>query len=120
MRFIGWLIAIPVAFVVVAFAIANRSSVSVYFDPLPYKLDIPLWAVVIGALAFGFILGAMIRWIFDQRWRGEARQAQRHNRVLEQEISSLRQRLDQQPIAVSEAGNTDRGQNRLVPPSDPI
>ena len=118
MRFIGWIIAVPMAFVVIAFAIANRRTVGVYLDPLPYELDIPLWAAVIGALAFGFILGAVIRWLFDRRWRSEARQARRHNRALEQEISSLRQRLDHQPAATGAGCKSDSGQNRLAAPHD--
>lgn len=118
MRYIGWIIAAPVAFVVVAFAIANRGTVGVYLDPLPYELDIPLWAAVIGALAFGFILGAVIRWLFDQRWRSEARHVRRHNRALEQEISSLRQRLDHQPAVADEGGKSNGRQNRLAAPRD--
>lgn len=117
-RLVGWIIAIPVAFVVIAFAIANRKAVGVHFDPLPYELDIPLWAAVIGALAFGFILGAIIRWLFDQRWRREARQAQRHNRALEREISSLSQRLDQKATSSTKGPMNESGQNRLVAPRD--
>ena len=118
MRIIGWIIAVPVAFIVIAFAIANRSSVGIHFDPLPYELDIPLWAAVIGALAVGFILGALIRWLFDHRWRAEARQGRRHARALEREISTLRQRLDRAPSAGAEAGNAGMGQNRIAPPRD--
>jgi len=117
-RYIGWIIAAPVAFVVIAFAIANRGTVGVYLDPLPYELDIPLWAAVIGALAFGFILGAMIRWLFNQRWRSEARHARRHNRALEREISSLRQRLDHQLAGTDEGGTSSSPQNRLAAPRD--
>lgn len=118
MRFIGWIVAVPVAFIVIAFAIANRTPVGVHFDPLPYELDIPLWAAVIGALAFGFILGAVIRWLFDHRWRAEARQGKRHVRALEREISSLRQRLDGAPGGTDEAAKIGVGRNRIAPPRD--
>ncbi len=118
MKFIGWIIAVPLALVIIAFAIANRAAISVHFDPLPYELDIPLWAAVIGALAFGFVLGAFIRWLFDHRWRSEARQARRHNLALEQEISALRQRLDQIAASRAEENKSESNQRRLVSPGD--
>ncbi len=118
MRYIGWIIAVPVAFIVIAFAIANRTPVGVHFDPLPYELDIPLWAAVIGALAVGFLLGALIRWLFDHRWRAEARQGKRHVRALEREISSLRQRLDGAPDGSGAADKSGVGRNRIASPRD--
>lgn len=120
MRFIGWIIAVPVAFIVIAFAIANRTPVGVHFDPLPYELDIPLWAAVIGGLAVGFLLGALIRWLFDHRWRAEARQGKRHVRALESEISTLRQRLDRAPAGTGEADKDSAGRARIAPPGDAV
>ena len=120
MRFIGWIIAVPVAFIVIAFAIANRKPVGVHFDPLPYELDIPLWAAVIGGLAVGFLLGALIRWLFDHRWRAEARQGKRRVRALESEISTLRQRLDSAPAGTGEADKDSAGRTRIAPPRDVV
>ena len=118
MRFIGWIVAVPVAFIIIAFAIANRTPVGVHFDPLPYELDIPLWAAVIGALAVGFILGALIRWLFDHRWRAEARQGRRHVRALEREIVLLTQRLDGAPGETDELAKVGVERNRIAPPRD--
>ena len=118
MRFIGWIIAIPVAFVVIAFAIANRTAVGVHFAPLPYQLDIPLWVAVIGALTFGFILGALMRWLFDHRWRVSARQGRRHIRALEREISTLRERLDSATNGTAVTTKAASDQNRIAPPRD--
>ncbi len=93
MRFLSWIIAVPVTIVIIAFAIANRGSVIIFFDPLPYQLDIAIWIVVIGAVIFGFIVGALIRWMFDYKWRARAKQGRKRTRALEQEIAGLRNQI---------------------------
>ena len=94
MKIIAWVIALPVAVVVIAFAVANRGSVGISFDPLPYALDIPIWALTVGALAAGFLIGAMLRWLLDYKWRRMARQARRRAKALEQELADTRERLE--------------------------
>jgi uncharacterized membrane protein YciS (DUF1049 family) len=94
MKILAWLIAVPVAVVIIAFAIANRDSVAISFDPLPYALDIPIWALTVGALAAGFVIGALLRWLLDHKWRRMARQGRRRTKALEQELARVRDKLD--------------------------
>jgi len=90
-RFVIWIVSVPIAVIVVAFAIANRVPVKIQFDPLPYELDVPIWITVIGSLATGFVIGSLCKWLIDYRYRSELRQGRKLIRGLEKEISSLRQ-----------------------------
>ena len=94
MKFVIWILGIPIAIAVVAFAIANRVPVPLRFDPLPYELDVPIWITVIGSLAIGFVIGSLCKWLFDYRYRSELRQGRKLIRGLEKEIFSLRKRLN--------------------------
>ena len=94
MRFVIWIVDIPIAIVVVAFAIANRVSVQIQFDPLPFEIDVPIWITVIGSLVTGFIIGSLCKWLIDYRYRSELRQGRKLIRGLEKEIHSLRERAE--------------------------
>ena len=116
MRYLIWLVAIPVALVVIAFAVANRDPAMVSFSPLPFVLDIPLWAVVVGAVLFGIIVGGTIRWLMDHRWRRLARVRGRRLRAVEKDAALLRDKLAKQDSArVFATGKRDA---RPIPPPE--
>jgi uncharacterized integral membrane protein len=120
-KLLGWVIAIPVGLIVIAFAVANRETVEVRFDPLPYAVEIPIYAVALGAIIFGFLVGALIRWLFDYKWRHLARLRGRRIRALESENDRLRERLERdldtgfaaEPLSGAAAASTT-----LPPPQD--
>ena len=95
MRVLAWAIAAIVAVVVIAFAVANRGPVTISVEPLPYRLDIPIWAIAVGALAVGFLTGALVRWLLDHKVRRMARRGRRRARALEQELAGARKKLDE-------------------------
>lgn len=86
MRLIRWIVAAPIAIVVIALAVANRGSVPVSLDPLPFVVEVPLFAIFFGALLLGFVAGAAFVWVAGHKWRVLARN--RGNRVdfLEREL----------------------------------
>ena len=110
MRILAWAIAGAVAVIVIAFAVANRGPVTISVAPLPYKLDIPMWALAVGALLVGFLTGALVRWLLDHKVRRLARRGRRRTRVLEQELAGARKKLDE---AV-------RAQRAAVPTAAPV
>ena len=110
MRILAWAIAGAVAVIVIAFAVANRGPVTISVAPLPYKLDIPMWALAVGALVVGFLTGALVRWLLDHKVRRMARRGRRRTRVLEQELAGARKKLDE---AV-------RAQRAAVPTAAPV
>jgi uncharacterized integral membrane protein len=95
MRILAWVIAAAVAIVVIAFAVANRGPVAISVAPFPYRLDIPIWALAVGALAVGFLSGALVRWLLDHKLRRAARRGRRRTRALEKDLARAREKLDE-------------------------
>lgn len=94
MKLLAWAIAAAVAIVVIAFAVANRGAVPVSVEPLPYVLEVPVWVLSVGALAVGFLAGAMVRWLLDIKWHRAARRNRRRAQALERELAVARERID--------------------------
>ena len=94
LRFLSWIVGIPVAAAIVAFAIANRGSVKLSLLPLPFEVELPLYLVVLGALPAGLILGGLIAWISAGRLRRRARQSAREAEAASREAAALRERIE--------------------------
>ncbi|HVZ50670.1 MAG TPA: lipopolysaccharide assembly protein LapA domain-containing protein [Pseudolabrys sp.] len=91
-------IVIPLAIVIVAFAVANRQSVTVSFDPFSatapaYTAILPLFLLLFIVLIVGVIVGGAAAWIRQSPWRRTARQLDSDVRALHQEMESLRRHL---------------------------
>jgi putative membrane protein len=104
-KFVSRIVAVPIAIIVVAFAIANRHLIEVSLDPLPFTVGLPLDLVVIGALALGFAAGAGAAWLSGYGARHQARGTKARIVALEAEVARLRE-------ARAEAGNQE-----CLPPS---
>ena len=77
-RIVSMLIVLPLAIVIVAFAVANRQSVTVSFDPLSstspaYAATLPLFVLIFVLMIFGVLIGGAAVWIGQTRWRRTAR-----------------------------------------------
>ena len=99
--------AVPLAIIVIAFAIANRHAVEVSLDPLPFSFGLPLYVVAIGALVVGFAGGAGSAWLAGHVARRAARGRKARIAVLEGELARLRA-----------AAEPTRDGERLLPPAD--
>ena len=80
--------------VAVVFALSNRQAVDFGFWPLPYVAAIPVYAFGLGVFAAGFLCGGFFVWLRAVGARGRARIATRRADRLQQEVTSLQQRLD--------------------------
>lgn len=86
-------VLLPLALIVLAFALLNRS-------PVPVDLFIatvntlPLFVWVLGALAVGVFLGLGISWLSAGKVRRRARTGERKARALEGEVAEMRQGTD--------------------------
>jgi lipopolysaccharide assembly protein A len=89
MKRISWIITIPVTLVVVVFAIANRTPITVNFWPLPWVAQLSLYLVILGSLLAGFLIGAAIAWLSAGRRRQEARRTAERLRGLTAELAQM-------------------------------
>jgi uncharacterized integral membrane protein len=81
-RIVAAIILIPLAVVIIAFAVANRHPVTVSFDPFGgnspvASLTLPLFALVIVVLIAGVLIGGFASWLRQGKWRGTARRFER-------------------------------------------
>ncbi len=81
MRILKLLVMLPVAVVILAFAIANRHAVTVSFDPLSgvdasgATLTLPLFIVLFVVLIVGVTVGGIATWFTQSHYRRRARLA---------------------------------------------
>lgn len=88
MGLIRWIAGFALAVLIAAFAVANRQTVDVSWNPLRGPLHAPLFLVVLIALAFGFLLGAFMVWLNDLPVKFSSRSQRRKILTLEKELEA--------------------------------
>lgn len=88
-------ILIPLAIVIVAFAVANRQAITVSFDPFDpahpaYAVTLPLFVIVFALVILGVIVGGIAAWLRQGSWRRSARRLDAEVRSLHNEVAELR------------------------------
>ena len=89
------LVLVPIALMIVLFSVANRAPVRVSFDPISrdapvLAFDIPLFAVVLAAIAAGVLIGGLASWLAQGKHRKAARRNRREAETLRGEAQMLR------------------------------
>jgi uncharacterized integral membrane protein len=92
-KLVHWLVAVPVALVLIIFAVSNREVVTVTFWPLPIQVGAPLWLVVLLAALVGFLFGEIVAWVNGRRWRRDARRKTRRIDALERELAATQSQM---------------------------
>lgn len=93
--FLKALILVPIALAIVLFSVANRAPVRVSLDPISrdapvLAYDLPLFAVVLAALAFGVLIGGLASWLAQGKHRKAARRNRREVEALRSQTQALR------------------------------
>jgi len=91
------IIVVPLAIVIVAFAVANRQAVTVSFDPFSsaspaYAASLPLFVLIFVLVMLGVIIGGVAAWLRQAAWRRTARRLDADVRTLHQELEAMRRR----------------------------
>ena len=98
LRYLKYLFLIVVALVLVLMAFANREVVLLEVIPenlapwlgVQYALELPLFAVVLGSVMVGILVGFVWEWLREHRHRAEAKTQKRTAKALEREVQSLK------------------------------
>ncbi len=94
-------IVVPLAIVIVVFAVANRQMVTVSFDPFSstapaYAASLPLFVLIFIVLIFGVIIGGAAAWLGQGSWRRAARKLDADVRALHTEMEAIRRQFGTQ------------------------
>ena len=104
-RIFRWIIGLPVALVVIAFAIANRQWTRLSLDPFSSEspilsINMPLWALFVFGVFIGIVVGWTSCWLGQSKHRKLARERGREISLLQNEIeNSKSQPVSEQAIA---------------------
>ncbi len=98
-RVFSWLIGVPVAVLLIGFAVANREFVEVSFDPFssdaPWaSMSAPLWALLFFGIFCGLVVGWCAAWLNQGKWRRASRGALTELTALRAENARLRSNRD--------------------------
>lgn len=88
-RFVWLIITLFVLAAVASFAISNKGQTVLAFWPLGDIVQLPLWAVVLGALCAGLMLGAVLVWLAGLPQRSRLRAREKRITKLETELAEL-------------------------------
>jgi uncharacterized integral membrane protein len=112
-RYLSWIITIPIALVIVSFAVSNRGPVDLALWPLPFEITVPVYVAVLTALVLGFLAGGLVAWGADRRYRVAARVRGRKAAQLERELAREREQRTVAEKRVAEAAQTLANANSL-------
>ena len=93
-KLVSALVLVPLAIVLIAFAVANRESILVSLDPFDQanpalSIRLPLFVLILIVVIAAVILGGIAAWLRQSKWRRAARQAQAQVRELRAQLDVL-------------------------------
>jgi len=101
-KIVTGIILVPLAIVIIAFAVANRQMVTVSFDPFSsvspaYAATLPLFVLIFILLIVGVIIGGVAAWIGQAKWRRGHRRLDDEVRQLRSEVDTIEARMMMRP-----------------------
>src|SRR5262245_44137823 len=87
------IVLVPLAIIIVMFAVANREVVTLTFDPFnseqpAFALRSPLFLLSFVLVAIGVIIGGFAAWLNQGKWRARARHAEAEARLLREKLAT--------------------------------
>ena len=99
-KLVFWLVLVPLAIIILMFAVANREIVTVSFDPFnatapAASVSIPLFVLIFVLVILGVIIGGVAAWLRQSGYRRAARQRDADVTALRREIETLTSTLNE-------------------------
>ncbi len=92
MSFIRWITRFLIAVIVIIFAVSNRHSIMLYIIPTEaYTFELPLYAIGLGMLAFGFFFGSLTVWLNASQIRRIKRKQKKQIKNLEKALETMQE-----------------------------
>jgi uncharacterized integral membrane protein len=118
-KIVAAIVLVPLAVIILAFAVANRQSVTISFDPFSAgepatSVTLPVFALVILLLIAGVLIGGMAAWLRQGKWRQAARRFERELHHLRGKVAAM-EGGEGQPTVSPQQGNPPE-RLRLKPP----
>ena len=93
-------ILVPLAIVMIIFAVANREIVAISFDPFDsaqpaFALKLPLFILIIALIGIGVVIGGVTTWLKQYKWRARTRRAEAEARALRAELAERKWPFDE-------------------------
>ena len=103
-KFLNWVLLVPLAVILVVFAVANRHAVTVSFDPFDTRdpglgVTLPLFVVIIAVAILGVVTGGIATWIAQRHWRRAARRHEAEAVEAKSELADVRSAMARQTMA---------------------
>ena len=119
-KVVAAVVLVPLAVIIIAFAVANRQIVTVSFDPFDpgqpaYSKTMWLFVPIFAALIIGVLIGGLATWLRQGKWRGTARRFERELHHLRGKIAALEDAAAKPSIIPEERKSPER--LRLKPPA---
>ena len=98
MRYLKYLFLAVLALCLITVALANRQLVTLtllpeemaVFSGIAWRIELPLFVVVIGGIIAGLLIGFVWEWFREHRHRADAASAKREAGKLEREVRRLK------------------------------
>jgi hypothetical protein len=116
------LILVPLAIAFIVFAVANRQSIAVSFDPFDQTnpvlaISVPLFALILFLIISGVIIGGVAAWLGQGKWRWRARYFEREARELRKELDAMQRRAGMSDPVSSAMPVVDAPRLSIPPPA---
>jgi uncharacterized integral membrane protein len=98
------LVGLVALVVIIGFAIANRAVVEVGLAPLPTRIELPIYGVVLLGLVIGVLVGGIGVWLGGHAQRRDAKKLRNRAWALENQVNVLSRQADQEQAKRYTAG----------------